>query len=148
MNICEWRIGSTLEEWETVSRSIEELDSKGFSDGFKHSFILALDETFANISAYAYAPHGGQVTIKSEYLLTQSERMAKITFTDGGKRFNPVTDGALPDTKENIAAKRTNGGLGIFIIKKQTDKLEYLYENETNNLTLIKKEAIEQGGVL
>ena len=100
------------------------------------------NEIFANIAAYAYEPEQGEVIVKSEYEKTSAERIAKITFIDHGKEFNPLKDAAEPDVSGSVASKRKIGGLGIFLTKKQVDELSYSYIDTSNNLTLLKKETI------
>ena len=138
-----WKIRSSLEEWETVAQMIEDdLCEFGFSNKFAISLMLAMVEIFANIAAYAYEPEQGEVIVKSEYEKTSGERIAKITFIDHGKKFNPLKDAAEPDVSGSVALKRKIGGLGIFLTKKQVDELNYSYINASNNLTLLKKELI------
>ena len=138
-----WRIKSTLEGWENVAGMLEgELQTYGFTDKFINSLMLAMDETIANITSYAYGEGQGEILIKSEYEVNSCERIAEIIFMDSGKKFNPLEEAEEPDIKEMSAIKRNAGGLGIFLIKKQTDELKYSYENSYNKLTLIKKEKI------
>ena len=138
-----WKISSSLEEWESVAQTIDnELREFGFSDKFIISLMLAMDEVFANIVAYAYGTEHGDVIIESKYENTSAERTAKITFIDYGKAFNPLKDAVEPDVSENIASKRKVGGLGIFLTKKQVDELNYSYIDTSNNLILFKKEFI------
>ena len=138
-----WKINSTLEEWETVAAELEsELYDRGFSDKFIISLMLATDEVFANISAYAYGDSTGNVTIKSEYIQNSDMRTAKISFADSGKRFDPLSESPEPDISSKNASMRQTGGLGIFIAKKQTDEMFYSYTDSQNTLTLLKNEII------
>ena len=138
-----WKISASLEEWENVAGSIEdELCECGFSNKFVVSLMLAMDEVFANISEYAYETKQGNVIIESEYEITSDEHIAKITFIDSGKEFNPLKDVLEPDVGENVATNRKIGGLGIFLVKKQVDEVQYAYVDSSNNLKLIKKELI------
>ena len=63
-------------------------------------------------------------------------RCAQIIFTDSGKPFNPLeavsTDVTLP------AEERPIGGLGIYMVRKLSKKMEYRYENGQNILTIWK----------
>ena len=56
---------------------------------------------------------------------------------DGGIPFNPL-EKADPDITLS-AEERKIGGLGIFITKKTMDNVTYVYENNKNILTMIKK---------
>lgn len=138
-----WNIKSSLEDWETVASLIEEeLHDYGFTNKFTVSLMLAMDEVIANIVAYAYESADGKVVIESKYETNDAERTATITFTDFGREFNPLEEVKIPDVDEMVAANRKIGGLGIFLIKKQTDDIKYTYINASNNLTLIKNEFI------
>lgn len=98
------------------------------------SVRLAVEETFVNISSYAYAPGEGSAQIECE-LLTGPKRIL-IRFTDSGKPFDPTALGDA-DTSEEAILDRV-GGLGIFLVKKNMDEVSYRYENGKNILTLIK----------
>ena len=96
---------------------------------------VAVDELFSNISRYAYAPEKGEVTIQMEY--DEKSGMASVTFIDKGIPFNPLQkeepDISLP------AEERGIGGLGIFLVRKTMDKMEYRHEAGSNMLTIYKK---------
>ncbi|MBP5247976.1 MAG: ATP-binding protein, partial [Fibrobacter sp.] len=60
-----------------------------------------------------------------------------ITFIDHGVPFDPL---ARPDPDTTLsAAERQIGGLGIFMVKKTMDKMEYSREGEKNILTIEKQ---------
>ena len=60
-----------------------------------------------------------------------------ITFIDRGKPFNPLEQ-AEPDIHMS-AKQRRIGGLGIFLVKKTMDMLDYKYKDGKNILTIKKK---------
>lgn len=137
----EWKIPPGLEEWEKVIKAIEyEMVQHGFSDKFKCSLLLAMDEVFANISMYAYKDKCREVEIKSEYITNATHKVATTTFLDSGVRFNPLENNNEPNINEKSALKRKIGGLGIYLIKKQVDEVKYEYVDKFNKLTLIKSE--------
>ena len=96
---------------------------------------IAIDEIAANISSYAYAPATGTMEVSFDY--EAENRTAVITFTDSGRSFNPL-DKEEPDTGLS-AEEREIGGLGIFLVRKTMDSMEYRRENGTNILTIRKK---------
>jgi len=60
-----------------------------------------------------------------------------IRFLDQGRPFNPLEK---PDADITLSAQdREIGGLGILLVKKIMDQVDYAYENGKNILT-IKKE--------
>ncbi len=95
---------------------------------------VAVEEIFVNIASYAYAPNIGSATI---LMKTESDpKSATITFIDSGIPYNPL---AKPDPDVTLSAEeRQIGGLGIYMVKKSMDDMQYRYENGKNILTLQK----------
>jgi len=60
-----------------------------------------------------------------------------ITFIDNGVPFDPLQR-AEPDTHASLQ-DRPIGGLGIFLVKKTMNMVEYSYENGQNILTIKKQ---------
>ena len=96
---------------------------------------VAVDELFSNISSYAYSPGQGNATIRMNF--NEADRMISVTFTDQGIPFNPL-EKKDPDTTLS-AAEREVGGLGIFLVKKTMDGMEYKREGNKNIVTIHKK---------
>ena len=97
-------------------------------------FDVAIDELFGNIAHYAYGETTGDATVRFDF--DEATRTASITFIDGGVPFDPLAK-ADPDVTLS-AEERGIGGLGIFMVKKSMDKVEYRYENGLNMLTIRK----------
>ena len=96
---------------------------------------IALDEILANICHYAYAPGTGTVEVCVD--LDAENRTAEITFRDSGVPFDPLQR-EEPDTTLS-AEERKIGGLGIFLVRKTMDAMEYRREGGSNVLTIRKK---------
>lgn len=94
---------------------------------------LALEEAFVNIARYAYPDTEGDVQIS----LSATAREMIIILEDGGIPFNPLEREAPDITAPG--EKRKVGGLGILMIKKNVDTLDYRYENNRNILTIKKR---------
>ncbi len=104
------------------------LKNTGCTEKFVRQTELFVEEVFVNVAHYAYAPDKGDVEISCEVFNDK----VRIVFTDGGKRYNPLEK---PDPDLTLSAdKREIGGLGIFMTKKLTDKIEYRFENGKNVL--------------
>jgi anti-sigma regulatory factor (Ser/Thr protein kinase) len=88
-----------------------------------------VEEIFVNIAHYAYTPETGSVTIR----MSVQENIV-IEFEDSGKPYNPL-EKEDPDIKAS-AEEREVGGLGIFMVKKIMDKVEYRREGNKNILTI------------
>ena len=94
---------------------------------------VAIDELFGNIVHYAYKGVGkATVTIEKQ----ESPLGVVITFTDSGKPYNPLEHEA-PDVKSSLE-EREVGGLGIFIVKKTMDEINYERKDGKNVLTIKK----------
>ena len=89
---------------------------------------VAAEEIFVNIAHYAYAPETGPATIRVE--TAPEQRTVTITFLDGGVPYNPL---AKPDPDVTLSAEeRQIGGLGIYMVKKSMDEVQYEYRNGQN----------------
>ena len=96
---------------------------------------MAVEEICVNVSSYAYAPGVGPVTVKIG--IADDPRRAIIVFEDQGVPYDPLAK-ADPDVTLS-AEERQVGGLGIFMVKKTMDDMSYVYENNSNILTLTKR---------
>ena len=95
---------------------------------------VAIDEVFSNVAFYAYGEEVGEVTVRFEF--DEASRTAALTFIDRGKPFDPLAK-EDPDTTLS-AEERKIGGLGIFMVKKTMDSVEYEYKDGFNMLTIKK----------
>ncbi len=92
---------------------------------------IAVEEVFVNIAQYAYAPGSGSATVS-----IATEGGVVIRFEDTGFAYNPL-EKADPDTSLG-AEQRQIGGLGIFMVKKLMDDVQYSREDNRNILTIRK----------
>ena len=95
---------------------------------------VAVEEIYVNVASYAYAPDTGSVTIRMD--LQENPRTVVITFIDNGIPYNPLAK-ADPDVTLS-AEERAIGGLGIYMVKKSMDKMEYEYKDQQNILKMYK----------
>ena len=98
------------------------------------SLNLVLEEALTNIILYGYNDDQ-QHTITIDFNLTGHELF--ITITDDGHPYDPTLK-EDPDITLT-AEERPIGGLGIFLIKKIMDKVEYQRKENKNLLILTKK---------
>ena len=131
----ELTIGATLENIPAVTAFIDEqLEALDCPMKAQMQIDVAIDELFGNIARYAYRDGTGDATVRFEF--DGQTRTASITFVDGGVPFDPLQK---PDPDVTLAAEeRAVGGLGIFMVKKTMDRLEYSYENGFNILKIYK----------
>lgn len=95
---------------------------------------VAIDEIFSNIVRYGYPNEQGSVTV--EIGEQESPDSVFIRFTDEGIPYNPIL-AKEPDVSLS-AEERDIGGLGIYMVKKTMDDVQYRYENGKNILTVRK----------
>ena len=93
---------------------------------------LAVEEIFTNIANYAYQPASGNVTVS---IATGKE--AVIRFVDTGSPYNPL-EHPDPDLEKPLM-EREIGGLGVFLVKKIMDKVEYTRIDGKNVLVITKR---------
>ena len=125
---------SKSENLNTLLLEIEELiEDKRISIKSKLQLELIIEELFVNICSYAYEDVGD---IKIKYGLLEEPLRIVVTFIDNGIEFNPLSKTAPDLTLE--AEQRDIGGLGLTIVRKNVDKIDYKYENNQNILTIEK----------
>ena len=111
------------------------LEARDCPEGYKMNIDIAVEEIFVNIASYAYDGEPGKAWIRlgfEEYPHTMI-----LTFIDKGKPFDPVSK---PDPDVTLSAEeRKIGGLGIFMVKKSMDTMEYSRSEDRNILTITKK---------
>ena len=96
---------------------------------------IAVEEIFVNIAHYAYGDKTG--TAKVEIDTEDSPRKSmSLIFTDSGQPYDPL---AKPDPDITLSAdERQIGGLGIFMVKKSMDEIDYHFV-DGHNVLKIKK---------
>ena len=134
----ELTIVAAVENIETVTNFIiEELEKLNCPIKAQTQISIAIDELFGNIAQYAYHPDVGNATVRFE--VEESPLSVIITFIDSGKPFNPLNI-VEPDISLS-SEEREIGGLGIFLVKKTMNLVEYEYKNGQNILKI--KKSIE-----
>lgn len=123
---------------ENVEKVIEFIDGmlEEYGCGVKEQMAIdvAVDELFSNIAHYAYNPETGYATVRVD--VKNDPLAVEITFIDNGVPYDPLAK-ADPDTTLSLE-ERQIGGLGIFIVKKTMDAVNYEYKDGKNILTIKK----------
>ncbi len=111
----------------------EELEKGECSPKTQMQLQVVIEELFINIAHYAYPSNVG----KAKIAISKEDDMFVIRLTDRGIPFNPLSK---KDPDISLAAEeRSIGGLGIYMVKKSVDEIDYKYENGQNVLTLKKR---------
>ena len=102
--------------------------------------LIAADEIFTNIASYGYPEGGGKADVSVEFDLAAHELV--VTFFDSGIAYNPLE--ADPPKLDKPLAERQAGGLGLFMVKKMMDSVEY-HRRDGRNVVILKKrlEAVQ-----
>ncbi len=91
---------------------------------------LAIAEAVTNICLYAYPGEEGWVDIT----VSSTQDTLTVTLCDAGRPYDPLQHDD-PDVHASLE-DRPLGGLGIFLMRRVTDALEYQRINECNVLTM------------
>ncbi len=105
----------------------------GLSNHSGKELTLAVEEAYVNIVNHSYPKSVGKVTI--DCWIDGDRLILKIK--DEGIPFNPLTL-----TQPNLTSRleeRKIGGLGIFLMQRLMDSVEYERKGKYNLLTLMKK---------
>ena len=120
-----------------LARLQDQLESLGREHGFPskvlHDIQLAVEEHLTNILHYAFAD---QTDHKIAIRLLVDDSDFRIEVEEDGRPFNPLAH-PTPDLSQPLDA-RPIGGLGIHMIKKSMDRLEYRRVADKNVLTMVK----------
>ena len=131
----ELTLDATVENISTVTAFVdEELEKIDCPMKAQMQIDIAIDEVFSNIAHYAYQPSVGSATVKIEVI--EEPMSVVITFIDGGTPYNPL-EKEDPDITLS-AEEREIGGLGIFMVKKSMDSIDYEYKDGQNILRIKK----------
>jgi serine/threonine-protein kinase RsbW len=127
-------IANKVEELTRVAEFLEELGDKwDLPPALVMQVNLALEETLTNTIFYGY---DDQIVHDIAMHFGLSGNRLTIAITDDGHEFDPTSrmdpDVSLP------AEERPIGGLGIFLIKKVMDEVDYQRKNNRNHLFLTK----------
>jgi anti-sigma regulatory factor (Ser/Thr protein kinase) len=99
-----------------------------------HDLQLALEEHLTNISSYGYEDKREHTILIRAKLLSGE---LNIEIEDDARAFNPLTY-PTPDLSAPIE-QRSIGGIGIHMIRRSADALEYQRRNGKNLLTIRKR---------
>ncbi|HJJ48389.1 MAG TPA: SpoIIE family protein phosphatase [Methanocorpusculum sp.] len=92
---------------------------------------IAVSELLSNIILHSFeGKPDGTISLS----IHTFNRRAFIVITDNGRYFDPL-DFDYGECKTEVKSHR-NGGLGIYMVSKLTDRIKYRYENKHNIITL------------
>ncbi|MEF9972527.1 MAG: ATP-binding protein [Clostridia bacterium] len=129
-------VPATLENMARVQSFIEaELEQHDCPTKASLQISIAVEEIYVNIAHYAYNPEIGEATVRCA--VGGDPLQVTIQFLDDGTPFNPLAKEDADTTRS--AEEREIGGLGILLVKKSMDQVDYEYREGKNILTIHKK---------
>jgi sigma-B regulation protein RsbU (phosphoserine phosphatase) len=130
----EVKLHNDLSELDRLHRTLTEFGGQqGLPNNVLHDLKLALEEIVTNIISYGYTDDGErEITVR---LGVEAGEM-RVAVEDDGQPFNPLEAPEVDTTKR--LEERTVGGLGVHLVRKLMDGLEY-QRHEGKNLLLMKK---------
>lgn len=106
--------------------------------GFKKQDVadirLAVDEAYTNIIKHAYNNDPSKLV---EIELGYNSDQFWISLQDTGRAFKPENY-TRPNVRKQIKQKK-RGGVGVYLIKKLMDEVEYRQKDSFNEIRMIKK---------
>jgi Anti-sigma regulatory factor (Ser/Thr protein kinase) len=132
------RLPAKLESLETFrSFVLQTINGWNITQEIVPRIELVLEEVLTNIISYAYPAVEGDVEVKCTQL--NKDKLC-LVIQDWGNPFNPLTENS-PDLATDLFERRI-GGLGIFLVRKMVDELDYQHEEGKNILKLCMKMKI------
>ena len=111
----------------------DELETNEVPDLEAHKLVLAVDEVCANLIIHA---NNCNPVNKIELELAFSPKQIVFTFRDRGIGFD-INKYDSPSMDELISTRR-QGGLGLLLVKRIMDKIEFSTEKNYNICRLVK----------
>lgn len=135
---CSKRLPAKLEELNNVLAFTEaELEAAGCPMKEQMAISVCLEEAFVNVASYAYPEDYVDEEIADLTVsIDEEKRTVTLEISDNGIPFDPL---AKQDPDVSLPAdERKIGGLGIFMVKKMMDQVDYKYRDGKNILTMCK----------
>lgn len=131
-------IAPVNEEIEKVTAYVEnEMNQYAIPPKAKMNFTICIDEILSNIIGYSGCK---EITVGISY----NKKRMSMRFIDDGEEYDPRS-AKDPDLTTPVEERKI-GGLGIFMIKKMMDVVEYERQEDKNILTIRKYIDNKQGG--
>jgi anti-sigma regulatory factor (Ser/Thr protein kinase) len=111
-----------------------QLSGVSLDNSTRKKIELVLEEAVVNIIQHAYPGKEGEVELQIQ---THASAI-RIVLKDRGPPFDPLSVEAKIDPDMPLELREL-GGLGIPMIRKFVDEIDYMRENGYNVLTLVKK---------
>jgi len=112
-----------------------QLQEQNLKDLEIHKIVLAVDEVCANLIIHSNACNPKQ-NIEVSIEISPNQKVVFI-IKDQGVSFNPAA--YAEPSMDDIISSRRKGGVGLMLVKRIMDKIEFTQEKNYNICRLIKK---------
>jgi serine/threonine-protein kinase RsbW len=128
-------VNASTEKISDVRHFVGDLASKyGFPSDDVHDIMLAVDEAFTNVVKHAYK-YDDKKTVTVTIETGPSEFVIRLA--DKGKPFD-LSSYKEPNIEERIMLRK-RGGVGVYLINKLMDRVEYRKVDGENEIMMSKK---------
>ncbi len=131
------RVDNMIDHWPILRNAINEYGlCVGMEQRTLKKTTLAIEEAVVNIVNYSQAEW---IELRVERQMTdvpKGKSMMKIILSDNGVAFDPTQQTYV--NIDQAAAERQIGGMGIALLRRIADELQYRRTDEQNELTIIK----------
>jgi sigma-B regulation protein RsbU (phosphoserine phosphatase) len=131
----EIKLKNKVSELDGLSQTLKEFGQRhGLASKVIHDLNLAMEEILTNIISYGYTDNREhEVKVRLSAQLGE----VRVEIEDDGQPFNPL-EAPEPEITKPLEERKI-GGLGIHLVRKLMDSLEYKRQGERNLLTIKKK---------
>jgi len=135
-NTCCITIKNQITEFTEVVKTIDQVCYNwNVSPKIVNQLNLAIEEAVSNIIFYAFSDKREHII---SIILSNNKDNITVQISDDGKSFNILEVDNDIDINASVE-EREIGGLGIYILKKMVDVVEYQRKGNMNILKLTKK---------
>ena len=128
-------MGSDLKNLSQIRSFIQESAVRiGLSEQGMSEIRLAVDEACANVINHGYKDGNGDLTVSVD---GDDNRMT-VTISDNAPAYNPLTETPEPDLGAPLDI-RPLGGMGVLIVRQNTDAVEYRAGENGGNILILSK---------
>ncbi len=103
-----------------------------------HSMVLAVDEVCANLMIHSHKCNPKD-SLELFVDVQKQEVIFEIKDTGNGFNFNNYTE----PTIQEIISEKKKGGIGLLLVKRIMDKIEFI-QNKNNNICRLRKKVFNQ----
>ena len=133
------KMAPELEQMQRLDAEIETFGkAEGWSPELEFQIKLVFEEVVINVVNYGFETRGEGSEVDIEILSDPQE--VRMAIRDNGRAFDPLTEAPEPDLESEIP-ERPVGGLGIYLVCKLMDTVEYRREGDWNCLFISKRRS-------